>query len=159
MAKTYEVTTGTRVVNLVFRTMTRLGLGASYRWILSVRGRRTGRLRSTPVDVVEVAAARWLVAGYGPVSWVHNVRASGEVTLRRGRREEAFRAVEVGPTQALPALRSYLSRIRVIRPYFDASPGSADEALAAELPRHAVFRLEPVRARRALHRVADRSSG
>jgi hypothetical protein len=37
-----------------------------------------------------------------------------------------------------------MREIRVTRPYFDASPDSADEDVAAELPRHAVFRLVPV---------------
>jgi hypothetical protein len=33
--------------------------------------------------------------------------------------------------------------IRVTRAYFDATPTSSDEAVAAELSRHAVFRLIP----------------
>jgi hypothetical protein len=32
----------------------------------------------------------------------------------------------------------------VTRPYFDATPDSSDAAIAAELPRHAVFRLIPL---------------
>ena len=36
-----------------------------------------------------------------------------------------------------------MSEIRVTRPYFDASPDSADDDVAAELPRHPVFRLIP----------------
>jgi hypothetical protein len=40
-------------------------------------------------------------------------------------------------------LRKYIAEIRVTRPYFDASPNSSDEAVAAELSRHAVFRLIP----------------
>ena len=34
-----------------------------------------------------------------------------------------------------------MAEIRVTRAYFDATPNSADEAVAAELPRHPVFRL------------------
>jgi hypothetical protein len=44
---------------------------------------------------------------------------------------------------AIPVLRNYIAAIRVTRAYFNASPGSPDEAIAAELPRHAVFRLIP----------------
>jgi hypothetical protein len=55
-----------RPINWVFRTMTRLGLGASYRHILTVRGRKTGRQYSTPVDVMQVGGQRWLVAGVRP---------------------------------------------------------------------------------------------
>jgi hypothetical protein len=48
---------------------------------------------------------------------------------------------EAGAEDAVPVLRKYIAEIRVTRPYFDATPNSSDEAIAAELPRHAVFRL------------------
>ena len=143
MAKTYKLNLGTRLVNWVFRTMTRLGLGASYRQILTVPGRKTGRLYSTPVDVMEVGGDRWLVAGYGPVNWVRNARAAGEVTLSRGGRTEKYRIAEASPAEAVPVLRKYLTDVRVVRPYFDAAPDAPDEALEAELSRHPVFRLVP----------------
>jgi hypothetical protein len=58
MAKTYRLSVGARLINSVFRLMTRLGLGASYGYILTVPGRKTGRLYSTPVDAIEVAGYR-----------------------------------------------------------------------------------------------------
>jgi len=144
MAKTYRVNGSTRVINWVFRTMTKLGVGASYRYILTVRGRKTGRLHSTPVDVMDLEGARWLVAGYGPASWVGNASAAGAVTLSRGGRSERFGCEAVGAPEAVPALRKYMRVVRVTRSYFDASPDSPDEAIAAELARHAVFRLTPL---------------
>ena len=144
MAKTYRLSPGTRLINSLFRALTRLGLGASYRHILTVPGRKTGRLYSTPVDIIELDDQRWLVAGYGPTNWVRNVRAAGEVTLSRGRRSERFRVEEADRPAAVPVLRTYMREIRVTRPYFDASPDSADEEVAAELARHSVFRLIPV---------------
>ncbi len=143
MAKTYRLTPGTRLVNVVFRTLTRLGMGASYRHILTVPGRKTGRLYSTPVDLIELEGQRWLVAGYGPASWVTNARAAGEVTLSRGRRSDRFKVEEVAPEAAVPVLRRYIDEIRVTRAYFDANPASGDEEIAAELPKHPVFRLGP----------------
>jgi deazaflavin-dependent oxidoreductase (nitroreductase family) len=142
MAKTYRLSVGARLINSVFRLMTRLGLGASYRYILTVPGRKTGRLYATPVDVIEVAGNRWLVAAYGPVNWVRNARAAGEVTLSRGGRSEKSRVVEPDARTAIPVLRAYIDEIKVTRPYFDANPDSPDDAIAAELTRHAVFRLE-----------------
>jgi deazaflavin-dependent oxidoreductase (nitroreductase family) len=141
MAKTYRIGRGTRLVNAHFQTMTRLGLGASYRHILTVPGRKTGRLHSTPVDVMRVGGERWLVAGYGPAGWVRNARAAGEVTLSRGRHSRRFEIEETDAATAVPVLRKYMTEIRVTRAYFDASPDSADEQVAAELPRHPVFRL------------------
>ena len=141
MAKTYRRSVGTRVINAVFRAMTSLGMGASYRYVLEVPGRKTGRLYSTPVDVITVDGERWLVAGYGPANWVRNVRVAGEATLNRGRRSQRFKVEEAGVTEAVPVLRKYISEIRVTRPYFDATQHSADDDLAAEVPRHPVFRL------------------
>jgi deazaflavin-dependent oxidoreductase (nitroreductase family) len=145
VAKTYRRHLGTRLINWWFRTLTKLGLGASYRHILTVPGRKTGRLHSTPVDVIEADGHRWLVAGYGPANWVLNTRAAGEVVLSRGGRSETYKVEEGGAEDAIPVLRKYMADIRVTRPYFDAAPNSSDEAVAAELPRHAVFRLIPAR--------------
>jgi deazaflavin-dependent oxidoreductase (nitroreductase family) len=148
MARTYRASFGTRLTDSIFRFMTKLGLGASYRQILTVRGRKTGRLYSTPVDVLEVGGARWLVAGYGPSNWVLNARAAGEVTLSRGRYSETFKIEEAGAEAAVPVLRAYITEIGVTRPYFDAGPDSSNEAVAAELERHTVFRLIPQSAER-----------
>ena len=142
MAKTYRLNLGARLINSVFRQMTRLGLGASYRYVLTVPGRKTGRPYSTPVDVIETGGARWLVSAYGPSSWVRNTRAAREVTLSRGGRSENFRVVEPDVQAAVPALRAYIDEIKVTRPYFDADSDSPDTTIAAELKRHAVFRLE-----------------
>lgn len=143
MTKARDSGAGVRMVDGAFRLLTRLGLGASYRHLLSVRGRRTGRIYTTPVDVMELEGRRWLVAAYGPGNWVRNARAAGEVTLSRGRRSQTYRVVEPEPAEALPVLRRYLTEVRVVRPYFDARADSPDDALLAELPRHPVFALIP----------------
>ena len=146
MARTYRLGPGTRLVNRIFAGMTRAGVGAPYRHILTVRGRRTGRLRSTPVDVIKADGQRWLVAGYGVSSWALNARAAGEVTLRRSRRSQRHTVTEPGPSRAVPVLRRYVAQIRVTRPYFDAAPDSPDDTIKAELPRHPVFELTPTAA-------------
>jgi hypothetical protein len=92
---------------------------------------------------MEVGGDRWLVAGYGVVNWVHNVRASGEATLSRGGRSQTYRVVEATPAEAVPVLREYMREVRVTAPYFDATPDSFDEAVTAEVARHPVFRLVP----------------
>jgi len=74
MAKEYRRRLTTRAINWSFQQLTRLGLGASYRHILTVPGRKTGQLRSTPVDVIDVNGHRWLVAGYGPARVRKDVR-------------------------------------------------------------------------------------
>jgi hypothetical protein len=93
--------------------------------------------------VIEVGGQRWLVAGYGPANWVLNTRAHGQVTLSRGRHSETYTVEEAGAEDAIPVLRKFIAEIRVTRAYVDATPNSSDEAVAAELSRHAVFRLIP----------------
>jgi deazaflavin-dependent oxidoreductase (nitroreductase family) len=143
MAKRYRVGMGTRLVNALMRRMLERGKGPSFLYLLSVRGRKSGRVHSTPVDVMEVDGRRYLVAPYGEVNWVRNARAAGEVTLSRGEHSETFRVTEVGPDEAAPVLRQYLKKIRVVRPYFDVKPDSPDEDIAAEAKKHPVFRLDP----------------
>ena len=144
MAKIYRVGPGTRLVNRVFAAMTRRGLGKDYRHLLTVRGRKTGRPRTTPVDVMREGARRWLVAAYGVTSWVHNARAAGEVTISRGGRQETLRVTELTPEDSVRVLRQYLREVPVTRAYFDVTADSTDEEIAAEATRHPVFALIPL---------------
>jgi len=143
MAKTYRRGFGTRVVDSAFRQMAQRGVGAGYRYVLTVKGRRSGRPLSTPVDVMEVGGQRWLVAAYGVTNWVRNVRASGEATLTRGGRAERLKVVPATAEEAVPVLRKYILDVPITRAYFDASPDAPDGALRAELEKHPVFRLTP----------------
>ncbi|HEX2089835.1 MAG TPA: nitroreductase/quinone reductase family protein [Actinomycetota bacterium] len=142
MARKYRVNRAERAINAMFRLLTRLGLGAKYRHILTVGGRKTGRPYSTPVDVMERDGRRFLVAPYGVVNWVRNARAAGEVILSRGGRTERVRVSELSPEASAPVLRQYISEVRVTRPYFDVTLESTDEEFAAEAPRHPVFEVQ-----------------
>lgn len=141
MARTYRLGPLRRALNVFVRPLIRLGVGDRRLVLLGVHGRRSGRLYSTPVRLVEEGDARWLVAPYGEVGWVANARAAGEVTLTRGRRTERVRITELAPEEAAPVLRSYVREVRIVRPYFDAAPDSSLEAFAAEARFHPVFRL------------------
>jgi len=105
-----------------------------------VRGRRSGRTYSTPVTLIE-DEQRYLVAPYGEVGWVKNARAAGEVTLTRAGHSDTMRISELEPQEAAPVLRTYVQRVSVVRPYFDAAPDAPLDAFAAEAPHHPVFRL------------------
>jgi deazaflavin-dependent oxidoreductase (nitroreductase family) len=142
MARTYRLGFWRRVINRLIRGLLRLGVPLPHTYILSVRGRKSGRMYSTPVTLIEDNGARWLVAPYGEVSWVKNARASGEVTLRRGRRTETVKLVELAPEEAAPILKRYLIRIPVVRPFFDVTPHSIDQEFVGEASRHPVFRIE-----------------
>jgi hypothetical protein len=130
-----------RAANLVVRPLARLGVTGPRTHLLTVPGRNTGRLWSTPVSLVVLDRERYAVAPYGERNWVKNARAAGWVELRKGRRLERLVVEELEPAAAVPVLRRYYELGRVTRPFFDVSLGSPHAAWLAEAPRHPVFRL------------------
>jgi F420H(2)-dependent quinone reductase len=142
VARTYRLGRIRRLVNVVLTRLLRAGIAADpHLYLLSVAGRNSGRIHTTPVILVE-NGERFLVAPYGEVGWVRNARAAGRVTLSRGRRRETVGFHQVGPEESAPVLQTYLRRVRVVRPFFDVSPDSPLEAFAAEAARHPVFLIE-----------------
>lgn len=130
-----------RAVNALVRPLACAGLTGPRTHLLTVPGRKTGRLWSTPVSIVREDGERFLVAPYGERNWVLNARAAGWVELRRGRRRERVEVVELSPEEAVPVLRRYYELGRVTRPFFDVTLDSSDAEWLAEAPRHPVFRV------------------
>lgn len=141
--KPYRLSPLRRAINLLVRPLARLGLTGPRTYLLTVPGRSTGRLWSTPVSIVRTGEERWLVAPYGDRNWVKNARAAGWVELRRGRYREKLRVEELGPDEAVPVLREYYRRGRVTRPFFGVSLDSSEAEWREEAPEHPVFRLVP----------------
>lgn len=142
MAERYARARRERVFNSVITPLLRVGLGPPGMVLLTVRGRKTGRRLTLPVAPLEYDGRRYLVSPYGERAWTKNARAAGKVVLSRGRRHEAVGVAEVGASEAAPVLRQYIQQNRIVRPYFDATPGSTTEEFVAEAPRHPVFRIE-----------------
>jgi len=131
-----------RVGDAICGALARVGIGPFH--LLTTRGRRTGLPRSKPVVLVIQDEQRWLVAPYGPVSWVLNARAAGRVTLRRGRERREYAIDELPAAAAGPILKRYLGVASATRPYFRASKDSPVEDFVAEADRHPVFKLTPI---------------
>lgn len=132
------------VVNPVMRAVGRLGAPVT---VLMLPGRRTGRLRRTPVSPMELDGARYLVAGYPTAQWVHNARAAGVGELTTGRRRERVRLVELDVEDARAKLREFPVRVpSAVSVMVDAGvvPDGSPESFAALAGRCAVFRLESV---------------
>jgi deazaflavin-dependent oxidoreductase (nitroreductase family) len=130
-----------RLQNNILKLLLRSGLKLGTTYILSVKGRKTGAVHSTPVVIVETDGKQYLVAPYGPVNWVRNARAAGTVTLTRGRHSETMHIVEVEPEESAPILKKYVGIASATRRYFHAKPDSPVEDFVAEAPGHPVFRL------------------
>jgi hypothetical protein len=114
--------------------------------VLQVRGRTSGEIRETPVNLLTLDGTRYLVAPRGVAQWVRNIRVSGEGGLRLGRRVERFRAVEIPDEQKMPILRAYLKRWKwEVGTFFEgAGADASDDELRRIAPNHPVFRVEPL---------------
>ena len=103
--------------------------------ILEVRGRRTGRSYRTPVNVVDLNGAQYLVSPRGETSWSRNVRIFPELSLTVKGREQHFRATEVPPPERGPIISAYIAKNAQTRGQFEKLPDPVD---------HPTFRLDPV---------------
>ncbi len=63
-----------------FGVLVGLGLGLRHNYLLQVRGRKTGRIYSTPVNALDLKGQRFLVAGRGRTQWLRNAESGGEVS-------------------------------------------------------------------------------
>jgi deazaflavin-dependent oxidoreductase (nitroreductase family) len=108
---------------------------------LRVRGRKTGEWRATPVNLLTVGDARYLVAPRGETQWVRNIRVAGGGDLRVGRRSESVTVTEVTGEAKVEILRAYLRRWKMeVGVFFDGtSAESTDDEIAAIAPKHPVF--------------------
>jgi len=132
--------------NRFFGVLVRLGLALPHNYLLVVRGRKTGNEYSMPVDLLVFDGRRFLVAPRGETQWVRNVRAAGEVTLRKGVHVESAAAVPVGDEEKPKLLKAYLDRFsRTVSRYFPLPPGAPLEAFLPLAPRYPVFELKPIK--------------
>src|SRR5712692_8689592 len=109
MTKTYRVPFPVRMGNLLSTTLVRAGVKMGPIHLLTVRGRKSGKIRTILVAVVEQQGKRYLIAPFGAMNWVRNLRAAvGVATLTRSRRTEVIRAIELEPGEAALVLRESL---------------------------------------------------
>ena len=130
-----------RIGDALFRGLARAGIGPA--WVLTTRGRRTGRLRRVPVIPIHADERLWLVSPYAELAWVRNARAAGKVQLRRGRTRLTCSIRQASAQEAGPILQQYLQIASATRQYFVANVASPVQAFVDEADRHPVFELTP----------------
>src|ERR1700751_205899 len=113
-----------RVFNRVFGFVVGLGGGVSYNYLLQVRGRKSGKLYSTPIDLLERDGKRFLVAPRGRTQWVRNAEAAGEITLKKGKLQQRFRLRGLSDEEKPEILKAYLDQFkREVQRYFPVAAG------------------------------------
>ena len=129
------------IMNRLARRLARWGVSVWGSRELQVRGRKSGELRSTVVNLLGHDGRDFLVAPRGETQWVRNLRVANEGTLRVGRQLRTFHAVEVADDDKVDLLRAYLRRWKFeVGVFFDGVDAeSSDEDLRAIAPKHPAF--------------------
>jgi deazaflavin-dependent oxidoreductase (nitroreductase family) len=134
-----------RIFGRTLALLVRIGLVRGHFYVLEVRGRRSGRIVSLPVDLLELDGRRYLVCARGNSNWVRNARAAGEVVLVRGFRRRRYAVRELPAEARPPILKAYLDRFATeVQRFFPIPKGSAVEAFVDLAPRYPVFELQPL---------------
>ena len=106
--------------NPVVRRILRVGALLGPNALITIRGRRSGVPRTTPVALLEIDGRRWVIGTFGETNWVRNLRAAHEATLTVGSRREEVSASELDvPERAAffrDVLEPYVRALRVGRP-------------------------------------------
>ena len=121
-----------------------LGLSVKGSRVLEHTGRTSGKTFRTPVNLLTVEGADYLVSPRGETQWARNVRASKTLTLLLGRKRTTYSAIEVPVAERTPLLRAYLQAWAwEVGKFFEGvGPDASDDELAAIADRHPIFRLE-----------------
>ena len=105
------------VFNPIARRVLKAGALMGPNALITVRGRKSGLSRTTPVALVEIDGRRWVIGTFGDTNWVRNLRAAGEATVSVGRRSEEVKAAElVGEARVSffrDVLTPYVKRLRI----------------------------------------------
>ena len=120
-----------------------IGLIRGHFYVLEVRGRKTGKTISLPVDPLDLDGKRYLICARGNSNWVRNARVAGEVVLARAMRRHRYAVRELPASERPPVLKAYLDRFASeVQRFFPVPKGSAVEAFNDLAPRYPVFELQ-----------------
>src|SRR5919197_381651 len=100
----------TKVLNPITSTLMRLGVRPDPRLaLMTIRGRKTGRNRTVPMGVFDRDGRKYIVAAFGQVNWVLNLRAAGAATITKGSHRATYAAEQVEGEEAALVLRDCLA--------------------------------------------------
>src|ERR1700730_806348 len=131
-----------KIFNRVFGFLVGNGIGFPYNYLLQVRGRKSGKIYSTPIDLLEKDGKRFLVAPRGRTQWVRNAEAAGEITLKKGKLQQRFRLRGLSDEEKPEILKAYLDQFkREVQRYFPVAAGSSAEEFRGLVQNYPAFEL------------------
>jgi deazaflavin-dependent oxidoreductase (nitroreductase family) len=131
-----------RAFNASVGALLRAGIGLSHMRLLEVRGRKSGKLYTMPVDLLTLDGRLYLVGPRGHTQWSRNAAAAGSVVLRRGADARKYALRALPDAEKPPVLAAYLSEFRrEVARFFPVPPGSDANAFTALAARYPAFEL------------------
>jgi len=124
----------------------KLGIAFLSFHVISILGRRSGRLRTTVVSPFTVDGHRYLLS-FGQLDWVRNARAAGWGIMSRGRRQAKVSLIEISAPESASIVGEFPRQIPAGVQFFTRTglveaPGRPDQFKAAA-ERLALFRVDP----------------
>jgi deazaflavin-dependent oxidoreductase (nitroreductase family) len=141
-------------VTWILKGLLRVGVPIGPMVLLTVRGRKSGQPRTTPVDLFQGNGRSFLVSTHRQESsnWVRNLRTAGEGVISRGHSRRPIAVVELAPDDAGKVLKDVLGRrlgmpLRgfVLRRTFSVPPDAPLADFVAAAASHPVFEIVPPR--------------
>jgi deazaflavin-dependent oxidoreductase (nitroreductase family) len=131
-----------RAFNRVFGFLVGLGIGFSHNYLLEVRGRKSGKIHSTPINLLEFGGKRFLVAPRGRTQWVRNAEAAGVVALKKGKIKLQFQLRAIPDVEKPEILKAYLDNFkREVQRYFPVAADSPVQAFTPLVQNYPAFEL------------------
>jgi deazaflavin-dependent oxidoreductase (nitroreductase family) len=120
-----------RLLNRTYGFVVGLGLGFAHNYVLETRGRKSGRIYTTPVNLLAMNGRRYLCASRGETAWVKNARAAGSVALAKGGKRDEYRVRELPVEERAPMLKEFLERhASSVQRFYPVPKGAPLEAFA-----------------------------
>jgi len=131
-----------KLFNRIMGFFVSIGFAPSHMQLLEVRGRKSGNLFTTPVDLLELNGKRYLVAPRGRTQWVRNAEAAGEIVLKRGSTRRTFRLRAIPDAEKPLILKAYLDNFKAeVQRYFPVAAGSPAEKFLEVASNYPAFEL------------------
>jgi deazaflavin-dependent oxidoreductase (nitroreductase family) len=97
--------------NVFAKPLIALGVPMGPDVLLTVKGRKSGLPRTTPVTICDYGGRRGFISPFGETNWVRNLRAAGIATIRFGRKREEVRAIELDHEAAVRFIEEVIAPI------------------------------------------------
>jgi deazaflavin-dependent oxidoreductase (nitroreductase family) len=95
-------------ISPLLKPILRAGVPLGPNALVTIRGRKSGEPRTTPLAIIDTGGRRFVWSPWGDVHWVRNLRAAGRATITVRKRSEDVRAKELDRDERVRFFRDVL---------------------------------------------------